>query len=177
MNFASNYISNALFEFQRYKSYGDHVFKQLTEEDFFWQLSPTDNNIALIIKHLAGNMLSRWTNFLTEDGEKSWRDRDNEFTDPPSSKEELMELWEKGWNCLFNALGTINEDNFETRIRIRNQTHTIPEAINRQLAHYASHVGQLVLLGKMIKKEDWISPTIPKGQSNAFNQKMFGKNS
>jgi hypothetical protein len=88
-----------------------------------------------------------------------------------------MELWEKGWNCLFNALGTINDDNFETRIRIRNQTHTIPEAINRQLAHYASHVGQLVLLGKMIKKEDWISPTIPKGQSNAFNQKMFGKNS
>lgn len=165
------------FEFERYKTYGDKTFKQLSIEDFFWRSSETDNNIAIIIKHLAGNMLSRWTNFLTEDGEKSWRNRDDEFEEPPKSKEEILELWEKGWRCLFRALSDINESNFDTLLKIRSQNHTIPEALNRQLAHYASHIGQIVYLGKMIKKEDWISPTISKGQSKAFNQKMFGQNS
>lgn len=177
MSLAENYIASAKFEFERYKSYGDKVFDQLSDEELFWRPSETDNSIAIIIKHLAGNMLSRWTNFLTQDGEKLWRNRDEEFENPPKTKKELVLLWEKGWNVLFEALNEINDSNFDSLVKIRNVEHTIPEAINRQLAHYSSHVGQIVFLGKMIKKEDWISPTIPKGQSKAFNQKMFGENS
>lgn len=177
MSFSENYINSAKFEFERYKTYGDKTFEQLSLEELFWQPSESDNSIAVIIKHLSGNMLSRWTDFLTDDCEKSWRNRDDEFEKPPKSKKEVMELWENGWNCLFNALSNINESNFDTLIKIRNQKHTIPEAVNRQLAHYASHVGQIVFLGKMLKKEDWTSPTIPKGQSKVFNKKMFGKNS
>ena len=177
MSFSINYITSAKFEFERYKTYGDIVFRQLSEEEFFWQPSKTDNSIAIIIKHLAGNMLSRWTCFLTEDGEKSWRNREDEFEKPPKTKKEVLDLWEKGWDCLFDALNSIDESNFGTLIKIRNQDHTIPEAVNRQLAHYASHIGQIVFMGKMMKKGDWISPTIPKGQSKAFNQKMFGENS
>lgn len=177
MSLARNYIASVTFEFERYKGYGDSVLNQLSEEQLFWRPSETDNSIAIIINHLAGNMRSRWTNFLTEDGEKSWRNRDEEFENPPQTKKELLLLWEKGWNVLFEALNEINDSNFATLIKIRNQDHTITEAVNRQLAHYASHVGQIVFLGKMIKKEDWISLTIPKGRSKAFNQKMFGKNS
>ncbi|MEO0570126.1 MAG: DUF1572 family protein [Bacteroidota bacterium] len=170
-------MSSAKFEFKRYKTYGDQVLEQLSEEELCWKPSETDNSIAIIIKHLAGNMLSRWTNFLTEDGEKSWRNRDEEFEEPPKTKKELCELWEKGWSCLFDALNTVNYSNFSSSIKIRNQDLTILDAINRQLAHYASHVGQIVYLGKMIKKEGWISPTIPKGQSKTYNQKMFRENS
>jgi len=122
-------------------------------------------------------MLSRWTHFFTEDGEKLWRNREDEFQRPPQTKKEILELWEKGWECLFNALDSINPSNFSTVIKIRNEHQSVMEAVNRQLAHYASHVGQIALLGKMIKKEAWVSPSIPKGQSEAFNQKMFGKNS
>lgn len=177
MSFSKHYITSAKFEFERYKTYGDKTFQQLTLEELLWRPSETDNSIAVIIQHLSGNMLSRWTNFLHEDGEKSWRNRDDEFKSPSNSKKGMLELWEKGWNCLFYALDSINDSNFSALIKIRDQNHTIPEAINRQLAHYASHVGQIVFLGKMIKKGDWISPTIPKGQSKSFNQKMFGKNS
>ncbi len=177
MNFSENYLKSVKFEFQRYKTYGDKTFEQLSQEELFWQPSPSDNSIALIVKHLSGNMLSRWTNFLSEDGEKSWRNRDNEFESPPKTKKEVLDLWEKGWRCLFDALNTIDSSNFDTTIKIRGQEHTITEAINRQLAHYASHVGQIIFLGKMIKKQDWRSLTIPKGQSKNFNQKMFGKNS
>ncbi len=177
MSFAENYITSAKLEFERYKAYGDKTFGQLSEEELFWKPTDTDNSIAIIVKHIAGNMLSRWTNFLAEDGEKSWRNRDDEFEKPPKTGKEILQLWEKGWACLFDALNTINDSNFSTSIQIRDQNHTIPEAINRQLAHYASHVGQIVYLGKLLKKDDWISPTIPKGQSKAFNQKMFGQNS
>ncbi len=118
-------------------------------------------------------MLSRWTNFLTEDGEKVWRNREGEFENPPQSKSEMLAAWEKGWGCLFNALNTINLDNFDTHIKIRNEEHTIIEAVNRQLAHYANHVGQIVLLGKMIKGDDWVSLSIPKGGSERFNAERF----
>ncbi|MEM8928244.1 MAG: DUF1572 family protein [Bacteroidota bacterium] len=175
--FSENFIASAKFEFKRYKNYGDKVIDQLSEEELFWQPSETDNSIAIIIKHLSGNMLSRWTNFLTEDGEKSWRNRDDEFEKPKKNRKEILKLWEKGWACLFDALNSVDDSNFSTAIRIRGQYHTIPEAVNRQLAHYASHIGQIVYLGKLQKKEDWVSPTIPQGQSKAFNQKMFGQNS
>ncbi|MFS4467696.1 DUF1572 family protein [Maribacter sp. 2210JD10-5] len=170
-----NYLESAIFEFKRYKALGNNTFAQLQEEDLYWQYNDADNSIALIVKHMAGNMLSRWTNFLNEDGEKSWRNREEEFVNPPEAKEALLLLWEKDWDCLFDALSQIDDTNFEKKIHIRNEPHTIIEAINRQLAHYANHAGQIVLLGKMIRGEKWISLSVPKGGSKAFNDKMFGK--
>ncbi len=122
---------------------------------------------------MVGNMLSRWTNFLTEDGEKTWRNREEEFKDPYSSKSEMIQAWEKGWQCLFNALNTIDKDNFDSKIKIRNEAHTVYEAVNRQLAHYANHVGQIVFIGRMIKGNEWVSLSIPKGGSEEFNQEKF----
>lgn len=164
-----NYMRSSRFEFERYKTLGDQTFKQLSEEEIHWKLNDTDNSIALIVKHLAGNMHSRWTNFLTEDGEKDWRNRENEFLNPYTNKAEMIHAWASGWECLFTALDKVNETNFDTIIKIRNEKHTIVEAVNRQLAHYVGHVGQIVLLGKMQKGKDWITLSIPKGGSQAFN--------
>jgi len=175
MSFQQNYIQNVVFEFKRYKTLGDKTIHQLNQEELLWQYTNTDNSISTIVKHLSGNMLSRWTNFLEEDGEKSWRNRENEFINPPKTKDELIQLWERGWNCLFDALSLLNEDNFSYTIKIRNESHTILEAINRQLAHYSNHVGQIVLLGKMIKGKEWVSPSIAKGNSESFNKEKFKK--
>lgn len=175
MTFQEDYIKSALFEFRRYKNLGDKTFAQLSDENLFWKYREEDNSIAQIVKHVSGNMLSRWTNFLTEDGEKEWRNREQEFIDLPPSKKELLEIWEKGWQCLFDSLGAIDDSNFDTEIKIRNESHSIVQAINRQLAHYANHVGQIVLLGKMIKGKGWISLSIPKGGSKAFNAAKFGR--
>ena len=175
MNFSENYLSSVKFEFHRYKTMGEKTFVQLSEDDIHWKHQETDNSIAIIVKHIVGNMLSRWTHFLTEDGEKTWRNREMEFEAPYSSKKDMLTAWEKGWKCLFDALESITSSNFDSKVKIRNEEHTIIEAINRQLAHYSSHVGQLVFIGKMIKGSDWVSLSIPKGGSNAFNQKMFGK--
>ena len=174
MNFRENYLESALFEFRRYKTLGDKTFVQLSDEEIHWKHNDSDNSIALIAKHLVGNMLSRWTNFLTEDGEKSWRNRESEFENPVIAKKEMIVYWEKGWQCLFDALNGIDESNFGNQIVIRSERHTIPQAINRQLAHYANHVGQIVFIGKMIQGQDWISPSIAKGNSQAFNDMMFG---
>ncbi|WP_222983774.1 DUF1572 family protein [Flagellimonas meishanensis] len=175
MDFQENYLSNIKFEFQRYKTLGDKTFEQLAENDIHWQYQEMDNSIAIIVKHMVGNMLSRWTNFLTEDGEKPWRNREMEFEGTYATKVDMLTEWEKGWKCLFNALESIDSSNFDTKIRIRDEEHTIVEAINRQLAHYASHVGQIIFLGKMIVGKEWISLSIPKGGSEAFNKKMFGE--
>ncbi|RDY58327.1 DUF1572 family protein [Flagellimonas nanhaiensis] len=175
MNFIENYLSSAKFEFQRYKTMGDKTFAQLSEPEIHWKYQETDNSIAIIVKHMVGNMLSRWTNFLTEDGEKTWRNREMEFEGPYSAKTDMLVAWEKGWKCLFDALESVTPSNFESKVKIRNEEHTIIEAVNRQLAHYSSHVGQIVFLGKMVKGAEWTSLSIPKGGSEAFNQKMFGK--
>lgn len=174
MDFQKTYLDSVKFEFQRYKTMGDKTFAQITDADIQWKYTDSDNSIALIVKHMVGNMLSRWTNFLTEDGEKPWRGRDKEFEEPFLTKTEMISAWEKGWNCLFGALSNIDSSNFENHISIRGGDHTIIEAINRQLAHYANHVGQIVFVGKMIKGQDWVSLSIPKGASKAFNKKMFG---
>jgi len=173
MRFVENYLKSVRFEFRRYKTLGDRTFEQLNEKDCSWMYGDGDNSIALIVKHMAGNMLSRWTNFLIEDGEKPWRDRESEFRNPPKSKKELLRIWENGWNCLFHALDTIDSDNFDTIVKIRNQEHTIIEAVNRQLAHYANHVGQIVLLAKMFKGTDWEPLSIPLGGSDRFNSEKF----
>ena len=170
MTHSENYLKSAIFEFKRYKLYGEKTFAQLDEEDIHWKYSETDNSIAIIVKHIVGNMLSRFTNFLTEDGEKKWRNRDSEFENPYANIADMKASWEKGWQCLFNALDSVNKDNFDTRIKIRNEDHTITDALNRQLAHYSSHVGQIMLIGKMIRGSTWQSLSIPKGQSEAFNK-------
>jgi len=173
MNFTENFLESARFEFQRSKTLGDKTFAQLGESDILWKYQETDNSISQIVKHISGNMLSRWTNFLSEDGEKPWRHRDTEFEEPFTTKTEMIAAWEKGWQCLFDAIASINSDNFNSLVKIRNDDHTIVEAVNRQLAHYANHVGQIVLLGKMIKKDNWVSLSIPKGESAVFNTKKF----
>lgn len=171
----NNYLESINKQFVYYKMLGDKTFAQLEESALFWQYNEASNSIAIMVKHLWGNMLSRWTDFLTSDGEKTWRNRDGEFEADIKDKAELLEKWEAGWKCLFTALDSINEQNFDTTIYIRNQGHTITEAINRQLAHYAYHIGQIVFLGRMIQGERWKSLSIPKGGSKAFNQAKFAQ--
>ncbi len=170
-----NYLTSIHKQFQYYKLLGEQTFNQLEEKDLFWQYNPASNSIAIIVNHLWGNMKSRWTDFLNSDGEKEWRNRDMEFEGVIQSKKELLEKWEDGWQCLFTAFGSINENNFDTEIYIRNQGHTIVEALNRQLAHYAYHVGQIVYIGRMIKGNGWKSLSIPKGKSVAFNKEKFSQ--
>ncbi|WP_149277230.1 DUF1572 family protein [Pareuzebyella sediminis] len=169
------YLHSIKQQFEYYKSVGEKTFDQLEEADLFFSYNEASNSIAIIVNHLHGNMMSRWTDFLTSDGEKPWRDRDREFESVIQTKEELVTRWNEGWACLFNALDSITEKNVNTDIYIRNQKHTVVEAINRQLAHYAYHIGQIAYIGRMIKGADWKSLTIPKGQSSAFNQAKFKK--
>ncbi|MCB0462936.1 MAG: DUF1572 family protein [Flavobacteriaceae bacterium] len=171
----SSYLTSIIKQFEYYKNLGEKTFSQITDSDLHWQYNSESNSIAIITKHLVGNMLSRWTNFLTEDGEKTWRERDQEFEDTYSNKEEMLKAWQKGWKCLFEAIIPLKEKQLEQIVYIRNQGHTVTEAINRQLAHYAYHVGQLVFLGKMIKGDNWKSLSIPKGKSTAFNQEKFAQ--
>lgn len=174
MSFSKDFIESLVSEFRRYKTLGEKTFAQLSDDEIHWRNDTNDNSIAIIVKHIAGNMLSRWTNFLTEDGEKNWRHRETEFENPPTTKAEMIAAWEKGWNCLFEALDMVNKENFNQKIKIRNEEHSILEAVQRQLGHYANHVGQIVYVGRMIKSNDWQSLSIPKGGSADFNKKMFG---
>ncbi len=175
MDFSENYLSSVKKQFLYYKSLGDKTLNQLNEEELFYSSDESNNSIAIIIKHLWGNMMSRWTNFMTEDGEKAWRKRDEEFILHNESKQTILEKWENGWQTLFNALDSINAQNFSTAIYIRNMGHSIPEAINRQLCHYAYHVGQMVLIAKTLKKEQWQSLSIAKGASKDYNKEKFSK--
>ncbi len=170
-----NYLEGVRKQFEYYKMLGEKTFCQLEDQELLWQYNEASNSIAIIVKHLWGNMLSRWTDFLTTDGEKEWRDREGEFVADIKTRTELIEKWNEGWACVFEALDSINESNFDTTIYIRNMGHTIPEAVNRQLAHYAYHVGQIVYTGRMIKGEDWQSLSIPKGKSQEYNAEKFSK--
>lgn len=171
----TEYLNNIKIQFEYYKSIGEKTFNQLEEKDLFWQYNEESNSIAVIVNHLWGNMKSRWTDFLTSDGEKEWRNRELEFESVIKTKDELLQRWNDGWECLFDALNSINENNFNTKIYIRNQEHSIIEAINRQLAHYSYHIGQIVYVGRMVKGSDWKSLSIPKGKSFEFNKKKFSK--
>lgn len=158
--------------FEYYKSLGDKTFAQLSDEQIFWQYNEESNSIAVIVKHIAGNMLSRWTDFLTEDGEKSWRHRDEEFVNTFKTKDEVLAYWEKGWKCLFEALDQINDGNIYSTIHIRGEAHSVIDAVYRQLAHYPYHVGQIVYIAKMIKNEDWNTLSIARNKSQEFNAEM-----
>ena len=169
----NDYTNSAKKQFQYYKMLAEKTFEQVDDQHLFWNYNEESNSIAIIVQHMAGNMLSRWTDFLTSDGEKPWRNRDTEFAPDIKTKEELLSKWNNGWDCLFNALDSINEDNWDKDIYIRNEPHSITEAINRQLAHYPYHVGQIVFIGKMIAGTGWQSLSIAPGKSQAYNEEKF----
>lgn len=171
----SSYLSSTKKQFEYYKSLSDKTFSQLSEKEMFEQLHNESNSVAIIVKHIVGNMLSRWTNFLTEDGEKSWRNRDDEFVNTYNTKEEILLDWEKGWQCLFDAINSLEEKDLEKIIYIRNLGHTVTEAINRQLCHYSYHTGQIVFLGKLLLKDNWQNLSMAKGTSTAYNKDRFSK--
>ena len=171
----SEYLNNVKKQFGYYKSVGEKTFDQLEEKDLFWQYDEVSNSIAIIVNHLWGNMLSRFTDFLDSDGEKPWRDRDREFEAVIQTKEELLKKWNEGWSCLIDALEGLKKEDLESRVFIRNQEHAVHEALNRQLAHYAYHIGQIVCVGKMIKGQAWKSLTIPRGRSDEFNRAKTSK--
>jgi hypothetical protein len=164
------YLSTIIRRLKYYKDLGDKTFSQLNDADFHVQPNSASNSIGVIIQHMSGNMLSRWTNFLTEDGEKEWRQRDDEFEGHNYSKLELLEIWEKGWSCFLNAIEPLTDEQLLQTIYIRQEALTVIDAINRQMAHYPYHIGQIVYVGRMIKNEDWKNLSIPKGNSNQYNQ-------
>lgn len=161
--------------FLYYKTLGEKAMDQLEPEQLFVAVNEDTNSIAVIVQHLSGNMLSRWTDFLTSDGEKEWRNRDGEFEEVIKTKEELLKTWEKGWDCLFNTINSLTSDQLSQIIYIRNEGHTAADAINRQLAHYPYHVGQMVFYAKMLKKGDWDSLSIPKHKSGDYNSDKFSQ--
>ena len=172
---APDYLTSVRKQFEYYQLLGDQTFAQLPDEALFWQYNAESNSIAVIVQHLWGNMLSRWTDFLTSDGEKDWRNRDAEFEAGIQTREELLAKWEAGWACLFNALDSITDANQDTTVYIRNQGHSITEAINPQLAHYPYHVGQIVFIGKLALDGQWQSLSIPRGNSQGYNAEKFAQ--
>jgi len=169
----SVYLESVIKRVAGYKLLGDYTFRQLEEKDFYYSPDEQSNSIALIIKHMSGNMISRWTNFLTEDGEKPGRNRETEFTVLERySREQLIEQWERGWACFLDTLRSLTEDDLLRTIHIRHEPLIAIDAINRQLAHYPHHVGQIVYIGKMIRGKDWQSLSIPRGGSDQFNRQM-----
>ena len=169
MSTGKEFLQTAIRRLKYYKDLGDKTFEQLNEWDFHYQPNDESNSIAVIIQHMAGNMLSRWTNFLTEDGEKEWRQRDDEFEVHTYNKQQLLELWEKGWACFFTAVEALKKKDLKKTVTIRNEPLTVIDAINRQLAHYPYHVGQLIFLAKIIKNKSWTNLSIPKGDSQVYN--------
>ena len=172
---SNSVLTNIRKLFQYYRKLGDRSFAQLSEAQILQQPNEVSNSIAVIVKHLRGNMLSRWTDFLNSDGEKTWRNRDDEFEDTLKTKEAVIIAWNEGWDCLFQALDSIEDQDLERIVYIRNEGHTVLEAIHRQLAHYAYHVGQIVYLARMLKGNNWASLSIPKGASKAYNANKFNE--
>ncbi len=173
MSLHNKTLAAAIEEYQKTKTYAEKAFAQLNEEDFFARLNPNQCSISAYIRHLAGNMHSRWTDFLTTDGEKPTRNRDEEFKEEPLSQKELMQLWQSGWTTLFTTLNSLKPVDLEKTVTIRTEPHTVIQAIIRQIAHYTWHTGQIVLLAKHIKtqrNETWNYMTIPPGASTAFNK-------
>ena len=167
---AQHYLGDALYTFRYYKKLAEGAFAQIADEDFFRTLDDESNSIVVNIKHMAGNMLSRWTDFLTTDGEKAERNRDMEFVMlPETTKDEMLAYWEKGWKVTFDAVEPLTPGDLMRTVKIRGQNHTVVQAINRQIAHYAYHVGQIVYLAKQFKSSDWQSLSVPKNKSAEFN--------
>ena len=170
--FSTSYIDDSASLFRYYKRLGDGAMAQISDEQLVAFLDAGSNSIAVIVKHMAGNMRSRWTDFLTSDGEKPDRNRDTEFETPPQTRAEILALWEGGWKVLLDALASLTDADLGRPVPIRGEPHSVMQAINRQLAHYAYHVGQIVFLAKHLASGDWQSLSVPRGHSAAFNAKV-----
>jgi hypothetical protein len=173
--FTTSYLRDSLSLFGYYKKLTERAMEQVTEEQLFAVLDGEMNCIAIIVKHLAGNMRSRWIDFLISDGEKADRKRDTEFENPPETRAALMKLWQEGWNYLFTALEALSDADIERTVVIRGEPHSVMQAINRQIAHYAYHCGQVVFLAKHLQANQWKSLTVPRGKSEEFNQRAAAK--
>jgi hypothetical protein len=172
LELTTSYLKDSLDLFRYYKKLAERAMAQVPDEQLFAELDEGGNSIAVIVKHMAGNMRSRWVDFLTTDGEKPDRNRDSEFVDPPATRQELMRRWEHGWGHVFHALEPLSESDLGRTVMIRGEAHSVMQAINRQVAHYAMHIGQIVLLAKHFAHDHWQSLTIPRNRSAEFNSKV-----
>jgi hypothetical protein len=170
--FSTSYIEDSLAIFRQYKKWAEGAMAQLSDDQLNVTLDPEMNSIAIIVKHMAGNMRSRWTDFLTADGEKPDRDRDSEFVNAPNTREALMALWEDGWARVFAALEPLTDADLPRKVTIRGEAHSVMQAINRQVAHYALHVGQIIFIAKHLKSADWKTLTVPRNRSGEFNRQV-----
>jgi len=173
LEFTTLYVADSLAIFRQFKRLAEGAMIQLFDEQLQCAIDPESNSVAIIVKHMAGNMQSRWTDFLTSDGEKPDRDRDAEFELPPASRAALMQLWEGGWACLLGTLGTLTDADLGRTITIRGEAHSVMQAINRQVAHYSYHCGQIVFLAKHLLSSDWKCLSVPKKQSAEFTRKVI----
>ncbi len=172
LEFTTSYVEDTLAVFRYYKRLAERAMEQVTDEQLFTAIDQEANSIAVIVKHMAGNMRSRWSDFLTTDGEKPDRDRDSEFVDPPSTRQELMAMWEDGWNRVFAAIEPLTDADLGRTVNIRGEAHSVMQAVNRQLAHYPHHVGQIVLLAKHFASDHWQSLSVPRNKSAEFNRRV-----
>jgi uncharacterized damage-inducible protein DinB len=170
--FTTSYVKDSIDLFRYYKNLAERAMAQCPDEALFTTLDAESNSIAIIVKHMSGNMRSRWTDFLTSDGEKPDRNRDTEFEEPPKTRAELLELWERGWKYVFDALQALNDADLARTITIRSEPHSVTQAVNRQVAHYSYHVGQIVYLARHFAGNKWQSLTIPKKKSAEFNRQV-----
>lgn len=172
LEFTSSYLKDTLAWLRAYKNLGERAMAQVSEEQLALTLDPEMNSIAIIVKHMAGNMRSRWAGFPEADGESGSRHRDAEFVDPPKTRAELMALWEEGWRCVFSALEPLSNDDLSRTVTVRGEAHSVLQAVNRQYGHYAYHVGQIVFLAKHFQSSGWKSLTIPRGKSEEYNRRV-----
>jgi uncharacterized damage-inducible protein DinB len=170
--FTTSYLNDSIDVFRYYKKLAERAMQQCPDDALFESLDVESNSIAIIVKHMAGNMRSRWTDFLTTDGEKPDRNRDTEFEDAPKTRVELMKLWERGWKHIFDALEPLGNDDLVRKITIRTEPHSVTQAINRQVAHYSYHVGQIVYIAKHLAGRKWQTLTVPKKKSAEFNARV-----
>ncbi len=172
LEFTTSYIEDALAVLRYYKRLAERAMEQVTDEQLFAGIDKEANSIAVIVKHMAGNMRSRWADFLTTDGEKPDRDRDSEFVEPPATRKELQAVWEDGWGRVFSAIEPLTDADLGRTVTIRGEAHSVMQAINRQLAHYPHHVGQIVLLAKHFACDHWQSLSVPRNKSAEFNRRV-----
>ena len=172
LEFTTSYLKDSLAIFRQYKTQAERAIEQATDEELFAQLDSEANSIAIIVKHMAGNMRSRWTDFLTTDGEKPDRNRDSEFEEPPATRAALLAVWEDGWKRVFNALEPLTDADLGRTVMIRGEAHSVMQAINRQIGHYALHIGQIILLAKHWRGAEWNSLSIPKKRSADYNRRV-----
>jgi hypothetical protein len=174
LEFTTSYLADSLALLRFYKQLSERAMEQVTDEELYHPLDAESNSIAIIVKHMAGNMRSRWTDFLTSDGEKPDRNRDSEFEDAPPTREALIEIWDDGWSRLFGALEPLSDADLTRKVFIRGEPHSVMQAINRQIGHYASHYGQIALIARHFRGADWKSLSIPKKRSADFNRRVAG---